>query len=197
MQRIFSTARLYLLAPLMFFMLASSYQSLAQDTSRKAQAFTDTLSKRDHAYPQSQIAEKPDDEFNIFLMVFGLAAVCFMMGFFIVGMFLFLFLLFVFLLFIAGGIVSTSIFVALYKRSFSSGFKLLMVAGGGFIGLVCGIIGFGFVSYLFDLDLERSTINISGSLIGLLIGLLLGLMLFKILKTVLSYFKKRLKILID
>ncbi|RYE07539.1 MAG: hypothetical protein EOP51_33830, partial [Sphingobacteriales bacterium] len=107
----------------------SGLQSFPQDS-----AGTDTASiQQFHDINESEEGAEP------FLAVFGLIAISIMLGIaaatfvIIMAVLLFLFLL------IAGGVVSTSIGVAIYRKSVASGVRTLVFMSLGLIGAIGGI----------------------------------------------------------
>ena len=133
----------------------------------------------------------PDDDFNIFLLFFGTAVVCCMLGFVLLGLFAGMVLIFMFIALLATGILSISIITAWYKKSFLKGFKTLLILLAVVSGAFFSIVSFGLISLLFKLHLDQRTIAISGSLIGVGSGLIVGLLLFKIFRLSLKFIQKK------
>lgn len=119
-------------------------------------------------------ASVEDDEFNLFLLLFGAAMICFMIGGFALAAILFIILLVIFIAFIGLGVISTSAAVGLYKKSYSAGFKAFFLVGGSVVGAIIGLLGFTLIVALFDITTSVNTIRISGAIIGLISGLLIG-----------------------
>src|SRR5688572_4322465 len=96
-----------------------------------------------------------DEEFNLFLLMFALAAICLMAGSFVVGVIIILLALLLFIGLISLGIVSVSVLVGAYKRSFSAGFKVFIMASSGIFCAAIGLLGFAIISESFGLDISR------------------------------------------
>jgi len=143
-------------------------------------------------HAQSPAAAPPDDEFNLFLLVFAIAFFSLILGAVIVGsiatagLLLFLFTL------VSVGILSTSVIVGLYKRSFFAGFKTLLVIVCGLGGAIGGVSIMWLVNRLFTLRLSHAVTLGSGALGGLTGGMLLGLCVYGIIRSLTGYFKKKL-----
>ena len=116
-------------------------------------------------------ANQPDEEMDTFLAVFALVAISIMLGIaaatFVVIMAV---LLFLFLL-IAGGAVSASIGVAIYRKSVASGVRALVFISLGIVGGIGGA-GLGWLVWkIFDLDVLGYNNMLLGGVTGLLGGL--------------------------
>lgn len=187
-----SSAQLTYLSLLLLVMLLHPARAISQDSLRVYQT-ADSVQAIDSAKADITVTEH-DDQFNLFLLLFGTAAVCFMLGFVFLGLVAGLVLIIILVALITTGILSASVFTGWYKKSVTKGIKTLFVLLGTLGGIACGILGFGIVSLLFELDLEKSTITLAGSITGGVAGLILGLVLFKILMMALNYIKKKFKI---
>ncbi len=134
-----------------------------------------------------------DDEFNLFLLSLLLIFVCAMIGAAIIGaMAATILLLFLFAL-MALGVLSTSIAVGLYKRSFSAGFKSFLMILFGLTGAIIAGIGLVLIDYLFRLPtsgLSSFLIGITGGLIG---GLLLAIATHHGFQWLIRYLAQKLK----
>jgi hypothetical protein len=113
-----------------------------------------------------------DDEFNIFLIFFGLAIISFSIGVAIIGAGLAVFLLTLAAALIGTGVLSVAIVVGLIKKSLSATLKTLLYLTCSLIGAVAGIFGFWTMAMVFHLQLN----SVSGLLGGLLAGVLGGLL---------------------
>lgn len=137
-----------------------SMQMFAQDS-----AATDSITQ---SLPP---ANQPDEEMDTFLAAFALVAISIMLGIaaatFVVIMAV---LLFLFLL-IAGGVVSASIGVAIYRKSVASGVRALVFISLAVLGAIGGA-GLGWLVWkVFDLDVLGYNNMLLGGVTGLLGGL--------------------------
>lgn len=89
------------------------------------------------------------------------------------------------------GIISSSILIGLYKKSFETGFKLFAILGFGFVGMIFSSIVFSFLNFVLKKTLFEYAFGV-GTLIGLIAGLLSGLIVFRILKYLLLRYKNNL-----
>ncbi len=117
-------------------------------------------------------ANESEEGTDTFLAVFALMAGAIMVGIaaatfvIIMAVLLFLFLL------IAGGVVSTSIGVAIYRKSVASGVRIFVFMSLGLIGAIGGI-GLGWLIWrLFQFNVLGYNNMILGGITGLLGGLL-------------------------
>jgi hypothetical protein len=168
--------------------------SIAQDTiitQRHSHAFDTAVIKSTDAANTVQ----PDDEFNLFLLAFGLAGMCFIAACFFVGVIAAIVIVALTIFLISVGIISTSLFVGWYKRSFSTGFKLFWVISGTICGLIFGAVSLGVVAHLMKLHLTTATL--SGGIIGLLTGALVGHMIYKLLRIGFKFIATKFKLLKD
>ncbi|WP_207492677.1 hypothetical protein [Aridibaculum aurantiacum] len=152
----------------------------------------DTAVQKLDVYDTTQLAldaggYKPDDEFNIFLLLFGTAAICFMAGFFLLGLLVFIVLVALIIGFVSIGVISTSALVGLYNKSFTSGFKTLFLTGGTIFGSIAGIFLFGLFTLMLDLQVSSSTITVAGGIIGAVTGCLVGYTSFMLVRRTLKY----------
>jgi hypothetical protein len=143
-------------------------------------------------HAQSPAAAPPDDDFNVFLLVFAIAVVSLILGAVIVGSFAATCILFLLFGLVSAGVLSVSVMVGLYKRSFFAGFKTLLIIACGLGGAVGGMIGMWLVNRIFTLRLSHALTAWSGVLGGLAGGMLLGLCLYGIIRTLTGYFKRKL-----
>lgn len=134
----------------------------AQDTAVRDTASVQQL----HSHDQ------PDERMDTFLAVFALMAISIMLGIaaatfvLIMAVLLFLFLL------IAGGVVSTSIGVAIYRKSVASGVRTFVFISLGLMGAIGGV-GLGWLLWrLFQFNVLGYNNMLLGGITGLLGGLL-------------------------
>lgn len=169
--------------------------SIAQDSSitqtQHVAADTNVIKTANTDIPQ------PDDEFNLFLFAFALAAMCFIAGCFFVGVVAAIIIVAITILLISIGIISTSVFIGWYKRSLSAGFRLFCLISGSLCGLLLGAVSFGVISHLMKLQLTTTTASLSGGAIGLLTGALVGFMIYKLLRVGFQFIATKFKLLKD
>jgi len=162
-----------------------------------AHAQTDTLRPgKDSVAAQigQQSDSGEDDDFNAGLLVVGTCFVCAMIGAAIVGSFAAAFVILAVILFISAGVISTSLFVALYKKSVAAGFKTLITIICIIGGVAIGSTGLFLIKKIFHLHISGQTAFFTGAAGGFLGGLLIGWLVFKIFVIALNYFKKKLQI---
>ena len=130
----------------------------------------------------------------LFLLVIGSIFIAAMFGAAIIGAFLAAFAIFLLFSLTAFGMISTSLAIGLYKRSFTTGFKSLFLI---FFGTTAAVLGTGsvFILKLFiPLSISSAYLALIGFLGGLAGGLLLGRVLFFIVKELITALSQRLKI---
>jgi hypothetical protein len=116
-----------------------------------------------------------DDEFGIFLLAIAAIFICVMIGAAIVGAFAAAFVLFFVFALVTLGVLSASVAIGLYKRSFAAGFKTFLMILFGVSCSIVGALGLLFADQLFNLQISSSTsllVGLSGGLIG---GILLAI----------------------
>jgi hypothetical protein len=169
--------------------------SMAQDTI--------ITQKHSHAIDTSIVksagtnTQQPDDEFNLFLLAFALAGMCFIAACFFVGVIAAIAIVGLTILLISAGIISTSFFIGWYKRSFSTGFKLFWTISGSICGLLFGAVTFGVIAHVAKLQLTTTTASLSGGAIGLITGGLVGYMVYKLLRVGFKYVATKFKLLTE
>lgn len=137
------------------------------------------------------VPNPPDEEFNLFLLAMLSVGVFAMMGATIIGAVVASLILFFLFALIAVGVLSTSVAIGLYKRSYAAGFKsfliilfTVMCAGIGYTGaLIAGT--------LFELPISASTAALTGAIGGFLGGWLMALATYQTIQLVIHYFAKR------
>jgi len=139
-------------------------------------------------------AQKPDDEFNLFLFAYLIAFCSVVVGAVIVGSVVVILLLLALFVLVSGGILSAGILIGLYKRSVAAGFKALLMIIGGLGGLVAGAAGFWLSNRLFHFHLARLTGFLLGTAGGLLGGLLCGIIMFHVICAFLEYCRRKLSL---
>jgi hypothetical protein len=120
---------------------------------------------------------EPDDEFNLFLFALAAIFICGIFG--LIGI----------------GVLSASVAVALYKRSYSAGFKsfLILLFGGSCAAI--GGIGSYLITYFFNISVSAPYATLLGSLGGLIGGVLMGIVTFRVIRLVLRFINQKLKLL--
>ncbi|HWK04350.1 MAG TPA: hypothetical protein VNS58_11995 [Puia sp.] len=134
----------------------------------------------------------PDDEFNMFLLVLAITFFSVVIGAVIVGSFAAVLLLFFLFGLVSAGILTASLIVGLYTRSFSAGFKTLLVIVCSLGGIAAGSIALLLVNRIFRLHLSHTAAIGSGAAGGLVGGILLGLSISFIVRLLTDYFRKKL-----
>ncbi|HYJ37649.1 MAG TPA: hypothetical protein VEV87_03495 [Chitinophagaceae bacterium] len=140
-----------------------------------------------------EIAE-PDEEFNLFLFTLAMIFVCAVIGAAIIGGLLAALVLFFLFALIAFGVLSTSVAIGLYRRSYSAGFKSFLIILFALSCAVVGTIGVSLVNIFFALELSRSMAAGVGFLSGAAGGVLMGFATYKVLQTLFKYFVTRLRL---
>jgi MFS family permease len=134
---------------------------------------------------------QPDDDFAIALLCLACIAGIFILLCVGAGMILTFVVLFILFGLTTAGVLSVSILVGIHKRSFTSGFKTLLVTATTIGGLASGIIVFWIMNRISHWWSLMTTLTI-GSVSGLLGGLLLGLLAFYTIKKLAAFFKVKL-----
>jgi hypothetical protein len=134
----------------------------------------------------------PDDGFNVFLLVFGTAFICVMIGSVLTGVIAVMGFLLVLFALIPVGIVSVGILAGLYRRSLSAGFKTILYMGCSGAGMLAGAPVFWLINRVFHMHLTPRTAALTGACSGLLGGLLLGIVLFSLIRLFLDYCRQKL-----
>lgn len=129
-----------------------------------------------------------DDDFSLFLFFMLI------IGLIVIGAGVLLAVVILLILFglIAAGLLSTSILIGVYKRSFTKGFKVFVISATIVGGIFVGTIGFWLSNKLFDWTTTRTAL-ISGSLVGVVTGVLLGMLMFFVIQKVTGFLKEKLK----
>lgn len=92
------------------------------------------------------------------------------------------------------GILSTSVIVGLNKRSFTKGFKTLLMLSASIGGLGVGIGALYLINRLFDLHLSLNSAVLIGAVSGIIGGVIVGQLFYVILRRLSNYFKQRLNL---
>ncbi|HEV7334179.1 MAG TPA: hypothetical protein VGN63_24310 [Flavisolibacter sp.] len=142
---------------------------------------------------QDYSSPQPDEGMDIFLLIIGSIFICAMIGASIVGAFLAALVILLFFSLSALGMLSASLAIGLYKRSFSAGFKSLFLIFFGITSAVLGTGGLLLFNMFIPLHLSGNYLAFIGFSGGLAGGLLLGRILFYIVKELIATLAKRLK----
>lgn len=135
-----------------------------------------------------------EDEFNLFLLTFGIAFVSAIIIASLIGaMAAILILIFVFLL-TSTGVISASFLVGFYKRSVTAGFRTFIVILSTITGVFLGAGGLWFCTKFFHLNIPVPNALWIGAAGGFIGGILMGLIIFKALQLILDYFKNKLRL---
>lgn len=141
-------------------------------------------------FAQDTQVNKQDDEFELFLLLFGLALVSFVIGFAIIGVAVALGIAAITVGFITMGILSSSVFVGLSKRSVGAAFKTFLYLSLSAAGAIAGAACFFIVCNIFHLSISnRASITtgiIGGIAGGILLSYLISLIMRRISKMVLT-----------
>jgi hypothetical protein len=143
------------------------------------------------AFAQSN--NSSDDEFNLFL--FSLLAIffCAMIGAAIIGAMVAALVLFFLFALITVGVLSTSVMVGLYKRSFEAAFKSFLMILFAIRGAVIGCVGSYLSKYFLDLHMSTAAIiiGIAGGLIG---GLMMAVATYQVFRWVIKKVTQKLRL---
>jgi hypothetical protein len=152
-----------------------------------ARSLNDTFST--NAVPDTAYAE--DDDFDLFLLLFGITVVSFTLGVAATGALVATLILLCIAALAAAGVVSTSIIVGMYRRSFAAGFSTFLFIICSIGGMIAGAGSFWLAATLFKLNVSHSTALTAGIVSGFLAGILLAFALVKIARGITSYYKKK------
>lgn len=145
-------------------LLFCAHPCLAQQVDSVVNDTTSSI----HDFPPGQHAD--DDEFNLFLAVFGMIAVSVMAGVAILTVFILGGALTCVGALIAVGALSVSVGVAIYRRSYTSGIKTALFICSAFIGTISGTLIAWMARKVFQLQIANSSAIITGATAGLIGG---------------------------
>lgn len=134
----------------------------------------------------------PDEAMDTFLLMLALCAISLMGFIFVVTVALIFLIVLILLGMIAAGIVSSAVFVGMYKKSWTAGFKTAWYSMVILLASFTGVAGFGILSYLFDLHASKPTILILGLFTGLLGGAFIAWVSIKFLRFLMQYFQRKM-----
>lgn len=152
--------------------------------------FTSTI-----AFSQSNSSTNPDDgEFNLFLLSLLTIFFCSMFAAAILGAVIAMFIFLLLFALITIGVLSTSVAIGLYKKSFSAGFKsfLMILLGSGCA--VISAIGLFIADYFFQLPISTFAIVIVGLMSGATGGIIMAIAMHRVIRTILKIITQRLKL---
>lgn len=130
---------------------------------------------------------KTDDEFGIFLLLILLVLICGSSG---AGAVLITTIILILFGCVVVGILSSSIVIGLYNRSFSKGFKSFVIGVPAVLGLFGGA-GIFWIVNLFMHWWSDWTAVISGAIVGGVSGAVLGFFAFFIIQKLSQFFIRR------
>jgi hypothetical protein len=139
---------------------------------------------------------QPDDDVP-FLGIMALALVAMMTAGFIAGFLGMCLLLAGILALVMVGILSSSLLVGIYKRSFTAGFKTFLLLACGIFGALSGLCGFYLINSIFELHISGPIVAATGSLGGALGGIILALSMVGVLRLFLAFAARRLSLKIS
>lgn len=125
-----------------------------------------------------------------FFLIIGLMFVLVFVG---VGITVTAALLFILFGFIGAGILSTSVLIALNRKSFSKGFRSFVVLTTTVSGLIIGAVGFwllNLITHWWDYKIALLT----GAISGLAAGILFGYLVFYVIRKITTSLKARLRL---
>lgn len=134
-----------------------------------------------------------DEKMDMFLLVLGSVFMAAMSGAAIIGAFLAVFAILLLFSLTALGLVSTSIAIGLYKRSFTAGFKSFFLLFFGITAAVLGAVSIFFFKLFIPLPISSAYLLPIGFLGGLTGGFLLGKVLFYVIKELIATTARRWK----
>lgn len=170
-------------------LISTSTYSFSQiaDTVQLSSPLTDTLLQNQ----PSGFEEHTDDDFSTALFLIVVSGIGFILLSVGAGIALTVIAFLILSGLIGAGLVSTSVMIGLYTKSFEKGFKTFIVSAITICGIFSGTIGF----WLFNKIVHwfsTSTSLIIGSVVGLKSGLLLGFTLFYVIQKLTSFLKSKL-----
>lgn len=181
----------YLLTAVIAILLSfTGITTVSAQTSNTVQK--DTTAANLHAVRPTDTIPEPDDEFNLFLLIFAICVLSFTLGAVLTGVILVSIVLLAIVAMSTAGIISAAIIMSIYKRSFAAGFKTLLLTGCSIGGIIAGGSSFWLIARLFHLQVNSATAITAGILSGLAGGILLALSLYKVIRLLSTYGKNKL-----
>lgn len=139
----------------------------------------------------AQTTTPTDDEFNPAFIVLAVIFLVIMFGSIIIGAIVSAILLLLVFALVSAGILSTSLLVGLYKRSFSAGFKTFLVFSCAIAGSTFGALAIALINHFFHFHWNHPTTVLIGAGSGLAGGILLGLVVFSMIRLFVHYCRNR------
>jgi hypothetical protein len=136
-----------------------------------------------------------DEGMDLFLLVLASIFMFAIFGAAIIGAFLASFAIILFFTLTALGMVSTSVAIGIYKRSFTAGFKSFFLIFFAAASAALGTVGLLLLHLFLPLNIPTGYLAPIGFLGGLAGGLLLGNVLFYIVKELIATAARRLKLI--
>lgn len=133
-----------------------------------------------------------DGEMDTFLFMFALCAIFLMGLIFIITVCLVFFSILTMLGMISAGVLASSVFVGMYKKSWTAGFKTAWYIIVMLLSSFTAVAGFGILSYFFNLHASKPTTLMMGLLIGLLGGAFIAWISIKFLRFLIQYFQEKI-----
>ena len=134
---------------------------------------------------------QPDDDVP-FLGIMAMALVAMITAGFIAGFMGMCILLAGMLALIMAGILSSSLLVGIYKRSFTAAFRVFLLLACGIFGALSGLCGFWMANHIFDLHISGPFVAAIGLTGGLLGGIILALSMIGVIRLFLAFATKKL-----
>lgn len=139
---------------------------------------------------------QPDDDIP-FLGIMALALIAMITAGFIVGFIGMCLVLAGMLTLIMAGILSSSLLIGIYKRSFTAAFRTFLLLACGIFGALSGLCGFYLINIIFELHISGPIVAAIGSIGGALGGIILALSVVGVLRLFLAFATKKLSLKIS
>lgn len=147
-------------------------------------------------YAQTTQTDTPPDDMP-FIFVLALAFMSIMAGGFIIGFITICILLAGMLALIMVGILSSSVLVGIYKKSFLAAFRTFLLLACGIFGALSGLCGFYLINSIFELNISGPIVAAIGSIGGALGGIILALSVVGVLRLFFAFTTKKLSLKIS
>lgn len=133
----------------------------------------------------------PDDDFNLFLLMFGLAALSLMAGMFLIAVIVSLIVLAAFFGLMLLGVISASFLIGYYKKSLKNDFVSFVIIGLSLFSAIIGMLLFASVIQLFEVDISTVAAVCTGFITGAMGGFISAKLILKLLNVFVSIVSKR------
>ena len=161
----------------------------AGDTANQSSAIhTDSSSTNNKAIVNDEL-----DDFSPGLLFFALFGIVFMFAAIGFGIGLAIVLPFIVFALVSIGIVSASVIIGFYKKSFDKGFKALLNLSFCISGFCFGAILLFLINNYFNWW-QPGWAVLTGACMGTIAGFIASLISFRLLQRIATYFKKQLKV---